>query len=69
MPAELIGIIRVYLPEKGYGYIRLPDTHEEFFFKQQNLREAVSRGDFVRFVLRHGAQGWYADEIYLASFT
>ena len=67
MAAELIGIIQVYLPAKGYGYIRLPDTREEFFFKTKNLREPVARGDYVRFVLREGAQGWYADEITLAA--
>ncbi len=67
MAAELLGVILVYLPAKGYGYIRLPDTREEFFFKKQNLREPVARGDYVTFVLREGQQGWYADEIRLAA--
>ncbi len=69
MAAELSGVIQVYLPDKGYGYVRLPDTREEFYFKKHNLREPVVRGDYVRFVLREGAQGWYADEIRLASVS
>ena len=58
------GIIIFYLPEKGYGYLRLPDTREEFHFRERNLLEdGVVAGDVVSFTLREGRQGYYADDI------
>lgn len=62
---QLTGIIRFYRPEQGYGYLFLPDTNEEFHFRAAHLRDIVRRGDRVTFVLRQGAQGYYADEIRL----
>ncbi|CAH0998840.1 hypothetical protein LEM8419_00155 [Neolewinella maritima] len=58
------GIIVFYLPDKGYGYVRLADTREEFHFRRQHLRvDSVQRGDRVRFILRQGRQGYFADAI------
>ncbi len=59
----LEGIVLFYLEDKDYGYIRLPDTREEFYFRKAQLREPVAAGDRVRFVLRQGRQGYYADAI------
>lgn len=58
------GIIIFYLPDKGYGYLRLIGTHEEFHFRAKNmLEEGLTKGDMVRFKLKEGRQGYYADEI------
>lgn len=58
------GIIVFYLPEKGYGYLRLAGTQEEFHFRAKNLKTVTVRaGDVVRFVLREGRQGYFADDI------
>lgn len=65
-----LGTIVFYLPERGYGYLRLQGSLEEFHFRKQNLRVAtVTRGDLVRFVLREGRQGWYADAIEAAGIA
>jgi cold shock CspA family protein len=59
-----IGIILFYLPEKGYGYLRLLDTREEFHFRKKNLllRE-IKAGDLVSFEMKQGSQGYFADQV------
>lgn len=58
------GIIVFYLPEKGYGYLRLLDTREDFHFREKNLLSAnVKAGDLVSFELGQGRQGYFADRI------
>jgi cold shock CspA family protein len=57
------GIIIFFLPAKGYGYLRIPDTREEFHFKSASLSQAVKAGDYVRFKLKQNKQGYFADEI------
>lgn len=58
------GIIIFYLPEKGFGYLRLADTLEEFHFRKRNVRSfPLTKGDLVTFHLRQGRQGYYADQI------
>lgn len=64
METSSLGTIVFYLPDRGYGYLRLHDTREEFYFRRGNLRAAaVGKGDVVRFVLRQNRQGYYADEV------
>ncbi len=64
------GIVLFYLPERGQGYLRLEGTREEFHFRRANLRTGpVKKGDRVRFVLREGRQGYYADAITAADQT
>ena len=61
------GIVVFYLPEPGYGYLRLAGTREEFYFRRANLLSGpVQQGDRVTFVLREGRNGYYADEITVA---
>lgn len=62
---KMQGVIVFFLPAKGYGYVRVPDTHEEFRFQAANLRKPVVAGDQVQFILREGRMGYYADEIEL----
>ncbi len=57
------GIVLYYLPEKGYGHIRVPETGEEFYFQRKNLRDAVERGTVVQFKVRENKYGLYAVEI------
>lgn len=58
------GTIIFYLPEKGYGYLRLLDTREDFHFRDKNLLvSTVNAGDLVSFELKEGKQGYFADRI------
>lgn len=70
MPAPIYtGTIVFYLPGKGFGYVRIPDTHEEFHFRAHNLLQAVAAGDYVRFQLKQGKQGYFADQILLLNVS
>ena len=63
-----MGTIIYYDATRGHGYLRLQGTREEFYFRRANLRAGpVSKGDLVRFVLREGKQGYYADDIEIAA--
>ncbi|TXF87746.1 hypothetical protein FUA23_17600 [Neolewinella aurantiaca] len=58
------GIIVFYLPEKGYGYLRLLNTREEFHFREKNLLSAgIKAGDIVRFEMKESRQGYFADKV------
>ena len=62
-----MGTIIFYDPARGHGYLRLQGTREEFHFRTGNLKGGpVRRGDLVRFVLRRGRQGYFADEVEIA---
>lgn len=64
------GIILFYLVDKGYGYLRLHGTHEEFHFRAKNvLAPGLKKGDMVKFQLKQGRQGYFADEISLAGIS
>lgn len=60
---KMQGIIIFYLPSKGYGYVRVPDTREEFRFRTINLSKPVEAGDHVWFVLKEDRKGYFADEV------
>lgn len=58
------GTILFYLADKGYGYLRLAGTREEFHFQRKNILVAqLAAGDLVSFELRESRQGYYADRI------
>ena len=57
------GIVQFFVETKGYGYIRRPDTREEYYVHRRNLLEPIRRGDRVEFVVRENKQGLYADEV------
>lgn len=57
------GIVQFYLREKGYGYIRVPETREEFYVHQSQLRTPVQKGDEVVFKIEEGKQGAIAVEV------
>ncbi|NRA48877.1 MAG: cold shock domain-containing protein [Phaeodactylibacter sp.] len=59
----MIGVVQFFLKDKGYGYIRLPDTREEYFVHQRNLLQPIERGMKVQFVLKENKQGAFADEV------
>ena len=59
------GIVQFFLEEKGYGYIRVPETREEFYFQRKQLRTPVSSKDKVCFVIREDRHGKYAAEVHL----
>ena len=57
------GVVQFYLEKKGYGYIRVPETREEFYFQRQHLLSPVSDGVRVSFTIREDRHGLYADEV------
>lgn len=58
------GRIIFYDTERGYGYLRLHDSLEEFHFRERNLLDGpVEKGDLVSFTLRRNKQGYYADKV------
>jgi cold shock CspA family protein len=59
----MTGIIQYYLDAKGYGYIRVPESREEFYFRKKGLMEPVAKGDQVRFELKETKQGLIAINI------
>jgi len=64
------GIIIFYLPGKGYGYLRLLDTREDFHFRDKNLLSGeLKAGDLVSFELRQGRQGYFADQVQRKGLT
>lgn len=57
------GIVQFYIREKGYGYIRVETTHEEFHFRERNLKTAVEDGDRVMFEIGEDNQGLFAKNV------
>lgn len=60
----LEGVIIFYLSDKGYGYLRVRGTREEFHFRaKQMISTDLAAGDIVRFKLAEGRQGYFADQV------
>lgn len=58
------GTVIFYLRDKGYGYIRLMGTREEFHFREKNLAtDLINATDQVTFIVKEGRQGYFADAI------
>ncbi|MEM1220554.1 MAG: cold shock domain-containing protein [Bacteroidota bacterium] len=57
------GIITFFLSDKGYGYVRIPETREEFFVSQKQTQELLQKGDRVRFTIKENKQGQFAIEV------
>lgn len=57
------GIVQYYLEQKGYGYIRDPETREEFFFTKKHLKTAVRDKVTVRFEVGENRHGLFAFNI------
>ena len=56
-----LGIVQFFLPTKGYGYIRVPETREEFYVHSKHLPAGtiLKKGMRVYFDLeenRHGLE-------------
>ncbi len=70
MPETILAQIIFYQTATGRGYLRVPETREEFFFTRRNLREeTVTAGQFVRCLIRKNKQGYFADEIVAAALA
>lgn len=57
------GIVQFFLESKGYGYVRVPETREEFHFRRKALRTPVKKGDQVRFRLVENRHGLFAVDL------
>lgn len=58
-----IGIIQFFMESKGYGYVRVPETREEFHIRRKHLRTPVQKGDQVRFEVEENKRGVYAVQV------
>ncbi len=58
-----VGIIQFFMERKGYGYVRVPETREEFHFREKALLEPVKKGDRVVFEIKENKQGLFAVHI------
>ncbi|MBR9919868.1 MAG: cold shock domain-containing protein [Bacteroidetes bacterium] len=63
----LKGIVQFYLSDKKYGYIRVSDTREEFFFSGRKLAFTPQKGEEVQFELKEDKQGLKAINIKLST--
>ena len=54
------GVIQFYLIKRVFGYIRIPETGEEYHFAEKNLTEAIEDKDQVQFELKKTKYGFYA---------
>lgn len=59
------GVVQFFLEKKGYGYIRIPETREEFYVSKKQLLEPVKKGDRVSFEIKENKQGLYAAKVSL----
>ena len=59
----MTGVVQFFLQDKGYGYIRVAATREEFYVHRRHLLAPIERGMRVQFVLRENKQGAYAAEV------
>lgn len=57
------GIIQFYLKDRGFGYIRIPETGEEYHFSKKNLTEKIENKDQIEFEIKKTKQGFCADNI------
>lgn len=57
------GIIQFYLKKRQFGYVRIPNTGEEFHFKKENLKQIVEDKDEVTFEVKGKKNDFYADNI------
>lgn len=58
------GTIVFFLPERGYGYLRLLGTHEEFYFRAEQLTAGpVRAGDPVTFRLAYRKRTFVAEAV------
>jgi len=55
-----VGIIQFFIESKGFGYVRVPETREEFHVRRQHLLTPVQKGDQVRFAIKENKRGMHA---------
>lgn len=55
------GFIQFFVKTKGYGYVRDPQTREEFFFK--DATGDWLKGDEVTFLIKENKHGMIAIEV------
>jgi len=58
-----VGIIQFFMERKGFGYVRVPETREEFHFRKKALQSPVKKGDRVSFEIKENKQGLFAVQI------
>ena len=51
------------MESKGYGYVRVPETREEFYVRRKHLLTPVQKGDRVHFEVKENKRGMYAVQV------
>ena len=62
---EKIGKIKSFNTRKGYGFIQSKLTTRDVFVHASELKDEVSKGDRVQFVLRFSEKGLHACDVRL----
>lgn len=62
-----IGIVDRFVPEKGYGFIKIMGRQETYFFHISNAPASIAEGNQVTFDLERGPKGMNAVNIALVS--
>ncbi|MEL7021726.1 MAG: cold-shock protein [Bacteroidota bacterium] len=58
-----IGIVQFFMQERGFGYIQIPITKEEFYVQRRHLMTPIADKDKVHFIVKEGKQGLFAAEV------
>jgi len=59
LPEDLIqvGIVTLFKTDKGYGFIKNPETQESYFFHVNSLIDPVNENNKVSFEIEKGPKG------------
>ena len=58
-----IGTVQFFLQKRGFGYIQIPITKEEFYVQRKHLLTEIHDKDKVHFVVKENNQGLYATQV------
>ena len=64
LPQRVVGRVKQYNDDRGYGFIRVNDTYKSVFFHISAVpKKCIKVGDAVKFNLVVGPKGYFAESI------
>ena len=57
------GVVQFFIPKKGYGYVKVPESREEFYIKKEIGMEKLKKGDKIEFEIKESRHGLIAVSI------
>lgn len=58
-----VGVVQFFLNRRGFGYIQIPVTKEEFYVQKKHLLTPIKDKDKVHFIVKEDNQGLFATEV------